>query len=895
MEEPSEVCNKIAKKEMVSNEENKANVDGENGVDSEECGQNGKVPCKTIKKAVEHCKPKSTLTIHIAESCNKYDFEPIVIEGCKIYILIGWFKKARISTALDENKVQEGDALFNVKGEGHFYMCRADICVDTKRESGRNQGFIAVEGEGSEVELDTLNISNMDSNNALNCVLIQCKLGGLNLRTVKISQFNSFNALIFAEASQKVYAYDLTLEAIFTRSKTQSVITILGECRSTYFDNCEISNCQSTDHKLGGAVYLEIENEEHSYLFQDCCFSNCSCKDTNANIEKRNEQQNDESKGGAIYIRVADEATEKLKLSLKGMIISDCTADKGEYIFMSLPAGREQIDENEFSLEMEGIYGKANYVLLEVRRGDVADIDLLADDRNRLLYYSANIYVGGDKASNKDSCGRKEEPCDMISATIKHNLRYNYLTLNIIERVLVNEPLLGFQHVSISSMLAAFSVPFSTTEQNRGILRIGANLKAGGSIAVFGEGNTFVTLQHFDIEYPDAIEGDALNLIHGSYGLTIADVVFRPWYTGLEGENVLGGEGKLLPYKLIECNIVNGNISQLTIYGRNRNITRKNQRISDEANKRLSVMEGDLEKERIDQMNEVEKPLCSWDSGLFFLNISSITHVNDSKFIDISDGVFYSLKSSLNLRNCSFVNNHPADQDWEKYPSLRHNIRFDGSENYSIDIDSLMSGSDGLDGKPFGIISEVKAGGTAFENMDSYFFSPVFKDITLKREETSKKNEMQNKEESQKEIEAVVHGSYLFPCGLTLEASKKKKGEEMKWTNCPVSEYTNETEMKVRIPPSLLEVDDYTSVVCRLTYSSGIIDGENKHSSNVILVKQKKDDPKAMPTTHLVVIIVSTIVFTIVVVVIVIVTVVCVVRSEKRRQYTEINEVNICD
>ncbi|KAH7822104.1 uncharacterized protein MONOS_6128 [Monocercomonoides exilis] len=892
MEEPSEVRDKIAKKEMMHNEENEVDVDGENGVDSEECGQNGKIPCKTIKKAVEHCKPKSTLTIYTAESCNKYDFEPIIIEGSEIKIWIRKFTDNRITTALDENKVQEGDALFNVKGEGHFYMYRTDICVDTNRKSGRNQGLITVEGEGSDVELNTLDIDNIGSENVLNCILIQCKSGALKLQIVKISQFNSINALIFAEASQKVYAYDLTLEAISTRSKTQSVITILGKCRSTYFDNCKFSNCQSTEHKIGGAAYLEIWNKEHSYSFYNCRFSNCSCKSADVNIGKRNEQQNDESKGGAIYIRVADEATEKLKLSLKGMTISECTADKGKYIFISLPAGKEQIDENQFSFEMEGIYGKSNYLLLEDRK-EGRTIDLLADEKNRLPYYSANIYVGGDKASNEKSCGRKEEPCDMISTTIKHNLRYNYLTLNIIERVPVNEPLLGFQHVRISSISDAFSVSSTITDQNRGTLRIGTNMEAGKSIAVFGERNTHVTLQHFNIEYPDAIEGEALNLIHGSYGLTITDVIFRPWYTGLEGDNILGGEGKLLPYKLIKCDEVRGNITQLTIYGRNRNITRKSQSASYETYKRLSVMEGNLEKERIDQMNEEDKPLCSWDSGLFFLNFSFMTNVNDSKFIDISDGVFYSLISSLNLYNCSFINNHPVDQEWEKYPSLRHNIRFDGGEGYWTNIHSLMPGSDGLDGKPFGMQSNRKAGGTAAENMESYFFSPNLKNITMKRNEMCNKNEQHGKNENEKEIEAVVHGSYLFPCGLTLEASKKKKGEEMKWTNCPVSEYTNETEMKVRIPSSLLEVDDYTSVVCRLTYPSGVINGENKHSSNVILVKQKKDDPEEMPTTHLVVIIVSTIVFTIVVVVIVIVTVVCVVRRKKRRQYTTINDVKI--
>ncbi|KAH7819132.1 uncharacterized protein MONOS_3300 [Monocercomonoides exilis] len=486
-------------------------------------------------------------------------------------------------------------------------------------------------------------------------------------------------------------------------------------------------------------------------------------------------------------------------------------------------------------------------------------IDLIADKENILPYRSVNIFVGGEEASNEKTCGRKEEPCSQLSDVAKHKSWKNHMSLSIIEKIFVNESFSGCQVTKFSSINDSLSMPSSKGEQNRGTIRIGANIKTDFALAVFGDEISMFSFFHLDFEYPDAIEGDALTLIYGECVFQVTDVVFRPWFTGLK------------------------ELSQLVIYGRNNNITQKSQRGCDEAAYGLRAFRNATNEEHLNQGNEENNLLCSWDSGLVFLNETFLTNINDSSFIVIGDGAILSHSTTLHLYSCSFINNHPIDAGWEKFPSLRHNVRNNGDW---ILVESLSPGSDGLDGKPFGMLSNEEATGTAAENMDSYFFSPVLKNVTLKRDDTSKKNELQRENEIEKEVEAVVHGSYLFPCGLTFEVSKKKKGEEMKWTNCPVSEYTNETEMKVRIPPSLFEVDDYASVVCRLTYSSGIINGENKHSANVILVKQKKDDPKAMPTTHLVAIIVSTSVFSVVVVVIVIVSIVSVKRNKKRRQYS---------
>ncbi|KAH7819045.1 uncharacterized protein MONOS_4376 [Monocercomonoides exilis] len=889
---------KIAFKAIQSNSENKVEVDGENGIDSEECGLSGNIPCKTIKKAVEHCKPEGMLQIHTTEDCNRFDIEPIIIDGRHIKLDNGDKSIISIKTALNEKKVKNGDALFCVKGKGFLYNGYADICVDTKRESGRNQGLIVVEGEGSQTKLENTNISNLETVNELSCVLIECKSGELMFQSVEISHFLSSNALIFAEASQLVDIQALTMDTISTKSESQSVITVTGGCQSAKFEDCKFSNCWSMEHRLGGAIYLEIRNSGHTCLFRKVYFSNCSSKSANANANANPQylQLNDETKGGAIFIQAADEATGSLDLTFKNVLFSDCTADKGEIVYLSFPTGREQINEDQFYFEMEGIYGKQNYILLEDRK-DIKIIDLMADKENILPYHSENIYVGGEKASNEKTCGRKEEPCTQLNGIAKHETWRNRMSLYIIGKVLVNEPFSGCQITFFSSMNDSFSMLLEASDQSRGTLRIGANLKAGKSSAVLGGKNTFYYFFHLDIEYPDAIEGDALSVLYGRNDVRIVDVVFRPWYTGLKGENVLGGEGKLLPYKLIEYERTSHKFSQLVIYGRNKNATQNSQRGSDETAKVLRAFRNVSNEEHLNQRNEENNLLCSWDSGLVFLSNANSIDINDSSFIGISDGVIFSSFCILNLYNCSFKNNHPIEADWEKHPSLQHNIRFDGREYKWIRVESLSVGSDGLDGKPFGMLSNVKATGTAAENMDSYFFSPILKNVTLKKEETSNKNERQDKNENEKEVEAVVHGSYLFPCELTFEVTKKKKGEEMRWTDCPVNEYVNETEMKVRIPPSLLEVDDYTSVVCRLTYPSGIINGEKKRTASAILVKQKKDNPnennpKKLTRAQLIAIIVSVSAFAVVIVVMVSVTIICMVRFKKRMRYNEIKDIN---
>ncbi|KAH7819283.1 uncharacterized protein MONOS_2861 [Monocercomonoides exilis] len=884
---------KIMYKELQRNDEYDIKVDGENGIDSEECGISVHQPCKTIKKAVDRCKTEKVLHIHTTENCNKFDTEPIIIDG-HLVILNNDDEVVCIMTALDEKKVKSGDALFCVKSEGRFFLDRADICVNTKRESGRNQGLIVVEGEGSQIELEDTNISNIETGNELSCVLIECKSGESKFQSVKISHFVSSCALILAEASQKIKFLGMSLDSITTKSKTQSVLTVMGGCQSTTVDDCTFTNCWSIEHKFGGAIYLEITNDQSSFSFYRDDFSNCSCKSSNSNTDHQFVQLNEESEGGAIFIQVTDEATKLLKLSIFAITFTDCTAEKGEYVFMTLPAGREQIDEEQFCFEMEEIYGKPNYMLLEDRK-EARTIDLLTDNENRLPYHSENIFVGEAKTSNEKTCGRKEEPCSQLSGIAKHETWKNRMSVYIIGKVFVSEPVSGCERTKFSSMTDSFSMPSATNEQNRGTLQIGANMKNSDAIAIFGGKHVWITMEHLEIEYPDAIEGDAIDLIFGSMNFALNDVVFRPWYTGLKGENILGGEGELLPYTLIKVEAKQTTITKLVIYGRNKNITHASQRECDETTGSIRDYQNAANVECLNNDCEEDDQLCSWDSGLLFLNESSLAYVNDSSFIDIGDGAILSHSSTLHLNNCSFINNHPIDAGWEKYPSLQHNIRFKGLEYDWISVESLTAGSDGLDGKPFGMLSDVEAYGTAAKNMDSYFFSPILKNATLKKDDAINKNDRQDKNENEKEVEAVVHGSYLFPCGLTFEASKKRKGEEMKWTNCPVSEYTNETEMNVRIPSSLFEVDDYTSVVCRLTYSNGIINGENKHSTNIILVKQKKDDqnenhPIKLTKAQLVAIIACTCAFAVVVVA-VIVTVVCVVRNKKRRQYREIKDI----
>ncbi|KAH7827952.1 uncharacterized protein MONOS_2735 [Monocercomonoides exilis] len=881
-------------------------VDGEKGEDSEGCGRRRERPCKTMKQALLNCQQGRTFTVYTTEDHNKYDIESILIEERFATVTNRKNNIISITTVLDEAKVHLGEGLFNVRQNANFRLYRADVQVDTTRQSGRDNGLFVCDGDGVYTKIDQVNISCTDSKQMLNCVLIECKMGKLSLNYVLISHFTSSFAIILVEAAKDVDLYELSMDTVSTTSTTQSIVTILEKCSQLSFFDGNFSNCHSKEHKLGGVLYLEIGNFNY-YSFYNDEFNNCSCKSAQNAINEWSFLSNEEPKGGAMFIRVADKITAEVNLRLNGMIFSNCCADRGELVYLSFPIGRKQIKEELFEFEMEEIYGNSNLMLLEERNGgEVNVVDLLSDEANKLPYHSKNIYVGGVKASDDKICGKKEKPCDLISTAIEHGIQNGVMTMHVIGRVFVDKPFLIDEYVTLTSAsepsseweqrYGTVSKNLTTTEKNRGVLRIGANMKAEESIAVFYTKDYYLRFEHIDIEYPDAIEGDVLDVICTEYNLKIIDVVFRPWHTGLKGENAKGGEGRALPYRLIVFKQGSEIFSQLVIYGRNSNGTNGKQnnefRNSKEREKKNDFLKLEKPSASSDQKNEIgeeESQLCSWDSGLLYLYGAIRITINDSSFVDISDGAIYSTYSRLTLNNCSFVNNHPIGENWEKYPSMRHNIIVNSNPmfNYTY-INSLAPGSDGLNGKPFGMVTKSKPGGNAADDMDSYFFTPILKNATITKKTKGEVEEGKGKIiEPDEGAQAVIHGSYLFPCELTVEASKKRVGKMKEWIECPVSEYVNEAEMRVIIPSSLLEGDEYTSLVCRLRYPSGISEGEKRSTEYITLVKQKKEDPKKLTTAQLVAIAVSVSVFSIAAVVGAVI-VACVVRKRKRRQYKRI-------
>ncbi|KAH7817350.1 uncharacterized protein MONOS_18140 [Monocercomonoides exilis] len=869
-------------------------VDGENGEDSAECGRRGKMACKTMKQALLNCLAGRAFTVYAAEDGNKYDAEPIMIEERSAKVANRKDNVISITTVLDEAKAHPGEGLFNVRQNANFGLYRADVQVDTTRQSGRDNGLFVCDGDRACADIYRVNISCTDSQQILNCVLIECKMGTLYMNEVFISHFTSSFALVLVEAGEYVDLIRLSMDTVSTMSTAQSIVTILAGCRQLSFNDGKFSNCRSTEHRLGGVLHLEIGNGNY-YSFYGAEFKNCSCKGAQMTSDGQGLMLNEESKGGAMFIRVGDEITGAVNLRLNGMRFSECWADRGELVYLSFPSGRKQIKEELFEFEMEEIYGKANLMLLEERKGGEANVvDLLSDEANRLPYHSQNIYVGGAKASDDKVCGAKERPCDLLSTAIEHGIHVKVMTMHVIGRVFVNEPFLIDEFVTLTSA----SVPSSEWEQgsgttwkmlsgaekNRGILRIGANMKAEESTAVFYMDNCYLKFEHIDMEYPDAVEG-------GCAGCDL------PWYTGLKGENVKGGEGRALPYRLIVFGHRWETFTQLVIYGRNGNITSSKQHKEwkdgkEGEEKRSSVLrleEPFASRDGMNGVGEEESQLCLWDCGLVCLQEESFVEMEDSRFVDIGEGAIYGTQSCLSLNNCSFVNNHPIGKDWEKFASLRNNIRFLEKEREKpLFINSLAAGSDGLEGRPFGMLVEVEVGGRAAENMDSYFFSPVLKNATMikKAKETAEQGKG-GKIESDEGARAVIQGCYLFPCGLTVEASKKRVGGRKEWIECPVSEYVNETEMRVEIPSSLLDGDEYTSLVCRLRYPSGISEGEKRSTEYITLAKQKKEDPKKLTTAQLVAVIVSVSVCSVAAVVGVVI-VACVVRKRKRRQYKRI-------
>ncbi|KAH7823553.1 uncharacterized protein MONOS_9438 [Monocercomonoides exilis] len=877
-------------------------VDAANGVDNDECGKEGNKPCKTIKKAIENSLSGRLFRIYTTEDCNEYDSEPIAIENRQVKISRREnSKKISITTALDETKVLPGEGLFNVKRKGKFHLSGADVKVDTTRASGRSNGLIVEDGEDASVELVGTNITSEDVKQELNCVLIEIKSGALRFGSVQISYFTSAFALIISEASKSFVFFQFTFDTISVSSPTQSVVTILDGSESVSMLFGRMKNCLSPQHGMGGCFYVEVGSSADDY-FHDIRFDNCSCQSATQKSEVQYRQQNEESKGGAIFVQVVDGMNDPLKLSFKCLTFLNCAAVRGEYIYLSLPVGREQIQEDVLETEMEAIYGKPNFVLLEERKGDETNIiDLLTDETNKLPYYSQNIYVGGDHASKAQTCGRRAEPCDRIDTGIKHKILSGLFCMQVIGVVSVDEPFETKQSMTFASSPDSSSSSSSllNAEPNRGVLHVEAKIYYGLSKAVFDSSSGLCEYRHLDFEYPDAVEGDAVDLIYSTYILKMIDVVFRPWYTGLKGESVLGGEGKPLPYKLIVIEKEFGDFKQLAIYGRNGN-TNKGRRAdeSKKSKKNEYFSEMKVEKAKSEPINkdkddETENGLCLWNSGLVTLLNTQTIDFEECSFINISDGAIFSDESSIDLYKCSFEGNHPIGENWEKFPSFRHSIIFLGKEgNRNANIRYLAEGSDGLNGKPFGMLSDTNIKGQATENIDSLFFSPALQNVKIVKgaEVANRRKEANGKEEENEEetVTGIIHGSYLFPCELTFEVAKERKGDELKWVECPITEFVDEKEMKVKIPKELLDVDEQTSVICHLSYSSGITTNEKKYTENWFLVKPK-DNTKKLTRTQLIIIISSTCAFAVVATVIVVI-VVCAVKRKKKREYKEIKD-----
>ncbi|KAH7829799.1 uncharacterized protein MONOS_3342 [Monocercomonoides exilis] len=864
-------------------------VDSVNGSDNVECGKEGNKPCKTIKKAIENCLPGRLFHIYSTKNCNDHDTEPITVENLQIKISSRGNREISIMTNLDETKVLPGEGLFNVKHKGKLQLSGANVKIDSTQTSGRDCGLVIGDGENVIIDFNRVNITPTDTKQALNCVLLKIRFGELKLIDVSIRSFISSFALILTDDSKNLLLMYLSVMSTVTTSKTQSIFTVLKGCQSITCECLEFDDCHSTKHGLGGVLYMEIGTSEHDILFDDLSFNNCSCQG-----EYLNSFRNEESKGGAMYIQVADEMTGLLKLQLNDVIFTECNADKGKLIYISLPAGIKQLDEDMFVFEMEDMFGKGNLMLLEERKGgEVSIIDLMVDEAYRLPYHSSRIFIGGESANSKKSCGRKDEPCDLIRTGKQHRIMNDELKMLIIGRVTVDEPFLCKFSVSLTSASDIFSFSSSLKEPNRGILQIGAQIGSLGEIAVFDMTNNEISLKHVDIEYPDAVEGDAIDLFYGRDYLQIIDVVFRPWYTGLKGENVQGGEGKQLPYKLIVHERYRCEINQLVVYGRNGNLTEeKHLGEGKMSGKNFRNYDDFSDDQQENEQNEDYKPLCMWDSGLISLNGMYEVMIEDSSFVNISEGVIVSISSGLIFNNCSFTDNHPVGENWEKFPSLRHNIHFFGkTDNRNAYIYSLAEGSDGLNGKPFGMLSDTIVKGDAAADMDSSFFIPFIKNTSLIKEENRASKEKQGgemMEEDDGTFTVVVRGSYLFPCGIAFEAMKESKGQDSNWIECPIFEYVNETEMKVKVPRSLFDEDESSSVICRLSFPAGIDDAEKRYSENKIL-KPKKNNSK-LTSTQLTIIIVSVSTFAITVL-ITVMAVVYVVRNKKRRHYNTITDL----
>ncbi|KAK2959946.1 hypothetical protein BLNAU_5143 [Blattamonas nauphoetae] len=174
-----------------------------------------------------------------------------------------------------------------------------------------------------------------------------------------------------------------------------------------------------------------------------------------------------------------------------------------------------------------------------------------------------------------------------------------------------------------------------------------------------------------------------------------------------------------------------------------------------------------VEKTELTQEMNTNEVVCSWQTGLFIFEKSTLNFISSS-FEDISQGVVDMGGSSLVVQNCEF---HKNGKQFHGFPSMRQNI--DCRNGSTIEITTTQSTDEPL----WIAADDCKVVKDSVE-MKAPLFVPTF-DAKTTKVTFDKAND---------KFVVSMKGTLLIPCGLKLEI---------------YAMFPNKTETGTRICPSV--------------------------------------------------------------------------------------------
>ncbi|KAH7820052.1 uncharacterized protein MONOS_7573 [Monocercomonoides exilis] len=875
------------------------NVD--TGKDDPECGLGKETPCFSMSATIKRIEVKwQTSVIADGEGMMQVK-EPINFDGDKAIVVGRNSKKLNVNVALTKGLVANGDGAINVRNKASVYLSLWDINIDTTIETTKTSPFVVSSDSAWAFSISSSIICPSDAKGILNCALFEIHGGRFELNKIEMHNFSSTRALLHGEGETLKIMLN-KLNHLETTSATESAFTFCGEWKEILLMSNNYTECTSPNHKKGGAIYIKYSRANAHVQISDERFESCSCTEGDGT--------GDGSLGGAVFIEAIDEVVDDLNIYLSQSTFTKCVSDVGKWIFISCPKGVTQLTDDCFEFSLNKLYGKENLMIVEERQNketvngrkspsNADRVDLLMPGEHQLIYKSTTLYVGGEGSVDSRDCGRKEKPCQTIECTEDHAIfgkTNSFLVsgMHTLKRSIIPADYTAFDIGSKSKDAATLVIPQA--------LELYCD-----DVAVIYCIKQLISLYTLSIEYPLHFEHRPVDIILIEGDCQLISITLKPSEEELEAYSnqfsvpfldfklIVARKGSLIMTNVVVIGTISEKAASSAIASLDPTLNYHQQEYGKDG---IAV---NFRKELEDDAS-----VCEWGSCLVSIRTRrgpSVPCIENCVFKNIKEGALLITDSVLEMENNTFENNRP-DPSSKAFPHLRHNIHCEKGDICRITIKSLNETSDGSTDVPFGFWNkECDVNGEAVKSMTGLFYTPELKEAAIEKPSKAhpandnqmdilNKYWLDAKSEESKVI-INVKGEYLIPCGLRFEIGKKEGKGQLQWAEVPISEFLNESFLKVKIEKSFLDAKDAETIEVRLRYPNGLKNGVDATASVILKQVKKEDDPeKETPPQQpiiTIIIVASCCGGAAVIAAVVVVLAVCVVR-QKRRGYARLSK-----